>query len=275
MVCFPGQPDAFSALTLLVGRQEGHPTWKKTEWLSVWSEVQTCIWLSWCHRHSLSLASVKSRLVLPFWYRLTRAVPDKGPLNGCVCFQDNLGNNVMRIIKSNNNKPQQTVHIQYNKYIDSSVPPPNTTISGVYVSPGSVKMVRWEFCQSITTQQQFCQKNYHQNWSMYVEVIACHISVCTQCRNVNASCRHFAIFTCKQKHQQYFSHNTTPPSTWFLGPFGAHIPNSTSTGSAVSVGLMVVINRRTHKPCYIALSCSDLITIRSFGETGRMAPTLE
>ena len=34
--------------------------------------------------HSLSLASVKSRLVLPFWYRLTRVVPDKGPLNGCV-----------------------------------------------------------------------------------------------------------------------------------------------------------------------------------------------
>ena len=29
MVCFPGQPDAFSALTLLVGRQEGHPTCKK------------------------------------------------------------------------------------------------------------------------------------------------------------------------------------------------------------------------------------------------------
>jgi len=32
----------------------------------------------------LSLASVKSRLVLPFWYRLTWVVPDKGPLNGCV-----------------------------------------------------------------------------------------------------------------------------------------------------------------------------------------------
>ena len=33
----------------------------------------------------LSLASVKSRLVSPFSYRLTRVVPDKGPLNGCVC----------------------------------------------------------------------------------------------------------------------------------------------------------------------------------------------
>jgi len=28
---------------------------------------------------------IKSRLVLPFWYRLTRVVLDKGPLNGCVC----------------------------------------------------------------------------------------------------------------------------------------------------------------------------------------------
>jgi len=37
------------------------------------------------HCHSLYLASVKSRLVLPFWYRLTRVVPEKGPLNVCVC----------------------------------------------------------------------------------------------------------------------------------------------------------------------------------------------
>jgi len=39
---------AFSALTLLVGRQEEHPACKKQSggvlaWLSVWSEMQTCI----------------------------------------------------------------------------------------------------------------------------------------------------------------------------------------------------------------------------------------
>ena len=39
---------AFSALMLLVGRQEGHPACKKLSggvlaWLSLWSEVQTCI----------------------------------------------------------------------------------------------------------------------------------------------------------------------------------------------------------------------------------------
>ena len=46
MLCNP-----FSALTLLVGRQEGHPACKKLSggvlaWLSVWSEVQICIWPS-------------------------------------------------------------------------------------------------------------------------------------------------------------------------------------------------------------------------------------
>ena len=60
-------------------KQEGHHVCKKLsggvlEWLSAWSEV--------CY--SLSLASVKSRLVLPFWYRLTRVVPDNGPLDGCL-----------------------------------------------------------------------------------------------------------------------------------------------------------------------------------------------
>jgi len=42
---------AFSALTLLVGRQEGHLACKKQSggilaWLSVWREVQACIWPS-------------------------------------------------------------------------------------------------------------------------------------------------------------------------------------------------------------------------------------
>ena len=89
-LCSSYKPYPFSALMLLVGRQEGHPACKKLSrgvlaWLSVSSEVQSCIWPSWCHCHSLSLASVKSRLVVPFWYRLTWVVPEKGPLNACVC----------------------------------------------------------------------------------------------------------------------------------------------------------------------------------------------
>jgi len=42
---------SLSALTLLVGRQQGHPACKKPSggvlaWLSVWNKVQTCIWPS-------------------------------------------------------------------------------------------------------------------------------------------------------------------------------------------------------------------------------------
>jgi len=42
---------AFSALTLLVGWQDGDPACKKQSggvlaWLSDWSEVQTCLWPS-------------------------------------------------------------------------------------------------------------------------------------------------------------------------------------------------------------------------------------
>ena len=42
---------AFSALTLLVGRQEGHLACKKLSggvlaWLSFWSKLHTCIWPS-------------------------------------------------------------------------------------------------------------------------------------------------------------------------------------------------------------------------------------
>ena len=62
---------AFSALTLVVGQQEGHLACKKLSggvlaWLSVWSKVQTCIWPRRCQCHSLSLASLKSRLVFTF-----------------------------------------------------------------------------------------------------------------------------------------------------------------------------------------------------------------
>ena len=88
---------AFNALMLLVGRQEGHPACKKTEWWG--ADVVICLergaslhMAQLIHRHSLSLASVKSRLVLPFWYWLTWVVPDKGPLNVCVLSVDSHAN---------------------------------------------------------------------------------------------------------------------------------------------------------------------------------------
>jgi len=77
-------------LTLLVGWQEGHPVCKNYEW---WGAGVVICLEQGADLHmaqlmplpTLSLASVKSKLVLPFWYRLIRVVPEKGPLNGCMC----------------------------------------------------------------------------------------------------------------------------------------------------------------------------------------------
>ena len=55
-------------------------------WLSVWSEVQTCMWPSWCQCHSLSLASVKSRLVFTFLVPAHLGSPGKRAVRRvCVC----------------------------------------------------------------------------------------------------------------------------------------------------------------------------------------------
>ena len=79
---------AFSALYCWLGGRKVIWPVKTERWgagVVVRNKVQTCIWPSWCQCHSLSLASVKSRLVLPFWYWLTWVVLEKGLLNGCVC----------------------------------------------------------------------------------------------------------------------------------------------------------------------------------------------
>ena len=84
---------------MLVGHQEKHPACKKLSdevsvWLFVWREVQiVCLWFSWCHSHPQtpsSVASFKSRLVLPFSYWVTQVVLEKRPLGvdyimNCVC----------------------------------------------------------------------------------------------------------------------------------------------------------------------------------------------
>jgi len=55
--------------------------------LSVWSEMQICIWPSWCHCHSLSVAPVNpycfTRMVLLFWFWLTQVFLEKRQLNEC------------------------------------------------------------------------------------------------------------------------------------------------------------------------------------------------
>jgi len=79
---------SFSALTLLIGRQEGHPAWKLSGevlvWLSVWSKVQMiCIWSSWCHCHPVTYCSNKIQNGVPFRYRLFQVVVEKRPVNRC------------------------------------------------------------------------------------------------------------------------------------------------------------------------------------------------
>jgi len=77
---------AFSALTLLVGRQEGNPACKKTEWWG--AGVVICLEqgadLHMAQRMSLPLiVSCFSKILVGFY--LSGTGPDKGPLNGCVC----------------------------------------------------------------------------------------------------------------------------------------------------------------------------------------------
>ena len=81
----------FSALTLLVGQQEGHPTCKKLSggcWRGYLSGARCRL----AHGPAVAIAThcllqknlVKSRLDLAFWHWLTQVDPDKGPLNGRV-----------------------------------------------------------------------------------------------------------------------------------------------------------------------------------------------
>ena len=81
---------AFSALMLLVGRQEGHPACKKLEW---WGAGMVICLEQGADLHMAQLMPLpltvscfsKIQIGLPFWYWPTRVVQEKGPLNGCVC----------------------------------------------------------------------------------------------------------------------------------------------------------------------------------------------
>jgi len=64
---------------LLVGQKKGHPACKKTEWWS--ARVVICLGRG-ADLHMAQLMSLPVNpdwfysLVLPFWYQLTRVVPD-------------------------------------------------------------------------------------------------------------------------------------------------------------------------------------------------------
>jgi len=79
-------------LTLLVGRQEGHPACKKTDW---WGAGMVICLERGVDLHMAELMPLpltvsrfsKIHIGLPFWYRLTWVVPDKGPLTGVCVYQ--------------------------------------------------------------------------------------------------------------------------------------------------------------------------------------------
>jgi len=74
----------------MVGQQEGHPACKKTEWwgtgMVICLEQDEDLHMAQLMSLSLTVSCFsKIQIGLPFWYRLTRVVPDKQSLNGCVC----------------------------------------------------------------------------------------------------------------------------------------------------------------------------------------------
>ena len=73
---------AFSALTLLVGRQEGHPARKNLSdevlaWLSVWNEMQRLAYGSADVTATPSSLLQKTQNGLSFWYRPIQVVLEK------------------------------------------------------------------------------------------------------------------------------------------------------------------------------------------------------
>jgi len=80
---------AFSALTLLVGRQEGHPACKKQWWgAGVVIYLERGADLHMAQQMPLPLTvSYFSKIQIVFTFLIPAHLgsPGKGPLNGCVC----------------------------------------------------------------------------------------------------------------------------------------------------------------------------------------------
>ena len=77
-----------SALTLLVGRQEGHPACKKTEWwgAGVFICLERGADLRMAQLMPLPLiVSCFSKIQIDFAFLVPTHLGNKGPLNGCVC----------------------------------------------------------------------------------------------------------------------------------------------------------------------------------------------
>ena len=93
---------AFSALTLLVGRQEGHSACKRQWWgasmvisLEQGADLQMAqlmplpLTVSFFSKIQIGFSFSESQIwFYLFWYQLTRVVPEKWPLNECVCVSE-------------------------------------------------------------------------------------------------------------------------------------------------------------------------------------------
>ena len=79
------QVSAFIALTLLVGRQEGHPARKKTWVMRCWHGYLSgakCKWFAYGLADATAIPSSLLQKIqngLSFWYRPTQVVLEKGP----------------------------------------------------------------------------------------------------------------------------------------------------------------------------------------------------
>jgi len=80
---------SFTVIDIIGWWQEehlAHKNWVMKCWCGYLSGAK-CKWFAYGPSDATatpsSLASVKSRIVLPFWYRLMQVVLEKRPLNGC------------------------------------------------------------------------------------------------------------------------------------------------------------------------------------------------
>ena len=79
---------AFSALTLLVGRQEGHPACKKllSTGMVICLERDADLHVAQLMPLPLTVSCIsKIQIGFTFLVPAHPVVPEKGPLNGCVC----------------------------------------------------------------------------------------------------------------------------------------------------------------------------------------------
>ena len=144
-----------SALTLLVGRQEGHPACKKTEWWG--AGVVICLEQS-ADLHTAQLmplpltVSCFSKIQIGFTFLVLAHLgsPGKEPLNGCVCA-------AARYAVTAN---MQVLFMFYQESLQHLAHDQNTNILGQWTV---IWCVSWKSQLTNDCRQHSCYNNYHPN----------------------------------------------------------------------------------------------------------------